>query len=268
MDIIKSTLVAAALLAGATAAHAEKGVWDRSTHFTIGYISNSSLTNKTTDLYHWNSHAGVSIASGHTYYFPTSEGWLNNTLKVGVDAKWFEMAYTNYKGSNFKLNDLVDLDGINEDNWEDYIPGGYDPDYDYTDEDYEPDIDLGVHQLDINMGVGPMISYMPFANKDNAARFLRLNLYAHFNPGVSLLLTNEDGVKVNTAFIPAFDFGGNVQWKSISLGCEGRWSSAKYKDLASSFDDYADGEDGDTTAKPGKITYRTNSCKLYLRFYF
>lgn len=49
-------------------------------------------------------------------------------------------------------------------------------------------------------------------------------------PSFSALIISEDGEhRLNSAFVPFYTFGIQLQWKALAFFCEGRWGSANYK---------------------------------------
>ncbi len=87
---------------------------------------------------------------------------------------------------------------------------------------------IGNMQVQIGMGVGPSVSIAPLAHLDNAARFLRVNIYGHFDPQASVVISKRIIRVISTdrgLSLPTWDFGGNIQWKNFVVGVEGRWGS-------------------------------------------
>lgn len=227
---------------------AAKGIWDSNKGITIGIYTHQGL--KAEDdiaKLQYDSNFGIGLSTGTSYLWPRSHGWAGDRIKVGVDVRWFDLSYINYKkDSKIDFKTDVPQDGYDNsgyDNWD----NGYDDGYD---EDMEEDAEfnLGTHQLHIGMGVGPVVSIAPLAHLNNAARYLRANVYAHFDPQASLILYKDynDDTKISGAFVPMFDCGVNFQWKFITLGFEGRWGQAKYKSFISDNEDDWDTSDIET----------------------
>lgn len=139
---------------------------------------------------------------------------IGGFVKFGIEATWFDITYINYK--DFGKVGLGDY--------------GYDPD-----EDLKYDFDLGMHQIDLGMGVGVSATFAPFYRHSNALNELKFKAYVNFMPTYSMVLRsdkNEEGddeVKFSGAFVPYFTCGAQASWKVISLFVEGRWGSANYK---------------------------------------
>ena len=119
-------------------------------------------TNSETEA-EWKSDFGVSLAFGKTYYLHKKP--LLNMIKFGIDATWFDISYAKYSEPDAYAND-----GAYTRAYGDY--GGYD----YDDEE---DIDLGIHQIDASMHVGPSITVNPIGD-------LKVAAYFHYVPTYSM----------------------------------------------------------------------------------
>ena len=239
-------------------------VWKRNKGITLSYVTHQSMKMTDSPLpFQYDSDWGVSLSTGTTYLWPRSAGWAGNRIKVGVDARWFDISYVKYKK-------YPKINGVQVD--ESWYVDEYDYDYDYDYEDEDGDVNLGSHQLHMGVGVGPAVAVVPFSNADNALRFLRFNLYGHFNPSASALLYDDEkgDSHASWAFVAAWDFGFNVQWKNFALGFEGRWGSAKYKSLISEDEDEWDYdlENGNVSYNGGKQTLKNASFRICLGFRF
>lgn len=236
-----------------TTALAQKNdVWKNNKGVTIGFVTHQSLKwEEDKNDCQFDSNFGFSLTTGTQYLWPRSEGWAGNRIKVGVDARWFDVSYINYK-KNIKVNGTE----IKTTRFDDY--------YDDEEKDY------GRHQLHLGVGVGPTVSIAPFGNSDGQVRFLRANLYAHFNPSASAVLYKDpDGdTHASWAFVPALDYGLNIQWRFITLGVEARWGKAKYNSLISDDEDDWDYEDGNATfkGKDKKTEFTNASFRINLGF--
>ena len=263
--LITCAILLGALAPAAMAQHTD--IWKKNKGITLGFVTHQSLKCDEAWLpkFQYNSSFGISMSVGTQYLWPKGEGWAGNRIKVGVDARWFDISYVNYKD----LPEYKHKDGSSFGDFGDYL----DEVDDYLDDVYddeEGEFDLGSHQLHIGVGVGPAIVVAPFSSSDNALRFLRANLYCHFNPSASVLLYKDvyGDTQASWAFVPAVDYGLNFQWKFITLGVEGRWGSAKYKTLISTDeDDYEYGDEG-ISYKGGdaKIKYTHPSFRITLGF--
>ena len=79
-------------------------VWKRNKGINLSYITHQSLKGEMIDPeiseipipVQYDSKAGFSLSTGNTYLWPRSAGWAGNRLKVGVDARWFDISYVKY----------------------------------------------------------------------------------------------------------------------------------------------------------------------------
>ena len=237
-------------------------VWKRNKGITLSYITHQSL--KFTDFeipLQYDSKSGFSFSTGTTYLWPRSAGWAGNRLKVGVDARWFDISYVKYKKypkvNGVQIEDwMVDPDSDFDFDY-DY---DYDYGYDYDDEEFDTE-NLDTQQLHLGVGIGPAVAFVPFSSANSALRFLRVNLYGHFNPSASAVLykNHKGDTEASWAFVAAYDFGMNFQWKYFTLGFEGRWGKAKYNSIISE-----DEEDWDYDTVTGEASYN-NDKKLSLK---
>lgn len=238
-------------------------VWKYNKGITISYITHQSLKDTEGIIidsplpvsYQYDSKAGFSFSTGNTYLWPRSAGWAGNRLKVGVDARWFDVSYVKYKK-------FPKIGGVQIENWmitdNDY-DYDYDYDYGYDSEDELFDTDkISTQQLHLGVGIGPAVAFVPFSSANNALRFLRVNLYGHFNPSASaVLFKNYKGdTEASWAFVAAYDLGFNFQWRNFVLGFEGRWGKAKYNSIISS-----DEDDWDYDMEEGNLTYNDSENK-------
>lgn len=255
-------------------------VWKRNKGITLSYITHQSL--KDTDpqfpdaeipieSFQYDSKAGFSFNTGTTYLWPRSAGWAGNRLKVGVDARWFDISYVKYKKYP-KVNGVQIEDWMFDPN-SDY-DFDYDDDYgyDYNDEEFDTE-NLDTQQLHLGVGIGPAIAFVPFSSANSALRFLRVNLYGHFNPSASAVLykNHKGDTEASWAFVAAYDFGMNFQWKYFTLGFEGRWGKAKYNSIISEDEDEWDydpttGEASYNSDK--KRSFKNSSFRISLGFRF
>lgn len=194
------------------------------------------------------------LTKGTTYRFP-KRAW-GNMVKVGIDAVWFDMQFSKYKGPYSNLDWTSDFD-------ETRLPG-YDPD----DEDADGfDLNLGRMGISFGMGVGPNVSVAPFAlSSVKGLQPLRASVYFHYAPTFQLFAKSQDGdMEVSSAFVNMMNFGGNITYRAISIGVEGRWGKAKFKplDFGSLFED----EEGESLGTQ-KYTRKFANTRLYLQFSF
>lgn len=84
-----------------------------------------------------------------------------------------------------------------------------------------------------------------------------------------MLYKDPDGdTHASWAFVPALDYGLNIQWRFITLGVEARWGKAKYNSLISDDEDDWDYEDGNATfkGKDKKTEFTNASFRINLGF--
>lgn len=271
--LLLGAIAAMAITAPATAQVNENlDVWKRNKGITLSYITHQSLKDTESLIpFQYDSKAGFSFSTGNTYLWPRSAGWAGNRLKVGLDVRWFDISYVKYKK-------FPKVAGVQIEDWMiDDSDLDYDYGYDYGD-DYEDEIgfdtdDLSTQQLHMGVGLGPAVAFVPFSSANSALRFLRVNLYGHFNPSASaVLFKNTKGdTEASWAFVAAYDFGMNFQWKYFTLGFEGRWGKAKYNSIISE-----DEEDWDFDETSGDIsfnsdkkqTFKNSSFRISLGFRF
>lgn len=234
-------------------------VWKYNKGLTLGFITHQSLKDMDSEIpLQYDSSFGISLNSGATYLWPRSAGWAGNRLKVGVDARWVEISYIKYKK-------FPKLGGVQIEDWM------VDPDdYDYDEGDIDLD-NISNQQLHLGVGIGPAVAFVPFPEANSALKFLRVNVNAHFNPSASALIYKDEvgDTNLSWAFVPAFDFGMNFQWKNFTLGFEGKWGSAKYNsafnegEIEDSFD-----SDEISYASDEKQSFKNASFRINLGFRF
>ena len=204
----------------------KKGPWDRKKYFNIGYAMQDLVPEFGNSF---ESKFGVSLVTGRNIYLHKKP--IANMLKFAIDL-----------GSDINYAQYKDLEG-------DY---GTDPDYGYDDgydDEYgDEDLNMGLHHIDVGLHVGPSVSINPVAH-------LKISAFFRFVPSYSMLLLNSE---LYQSFTPMFTYGGEVSYKFIGIGIEGRSGSAKYTDLL------AETESGEAM----KIKYKTSALRLYISFRF
>ena len=219
-------------------------IWKkRAKYFNIGYITNQTLTDKVDAEAEWKSDFGVSLTFGKTYYLHKKP--LLNMIKFGIDATWFELSYAKYSEPD------VFAEG-----------GSYTPPYnDYSsgyEDYYEEDFDLGIHQIDASMHVGPSVTVNPVGD-------LKVAAYFHYVPTYSMVVIDDS---FGHGYVSNFAFGASVAYKAISVGIEHRWAKkATYNGL--SFDeegmDY-DAPDFEDVIESDKWKMKSKSFRVFLSF--
>lgn len=95
----------------------------------------------------------------------------------------------------------------------------------YPDEQ-EDNINIGRHQFEYAMQVGPSVTVNPIDH-------LKINAYFRYAPSFSgILIDDEFGCNYASFFVT----GAAISYKVISVGIESRWGKAKYKNF--SIDDF------------------------------
>lgn len=166
-------------------------------------------------------------------------------LKFSVDATWTDIQFSKYKDPAISGKWTSEIDEtINNDYEEDGM-----------------DFNIGYMSLSYSLGVGPSVCVAPFLLLNNKALApLHANLYFHYNPTFTAYLASQDGdVEISGAYCNMFSFGGNIVYKWIGIGIEGKWGSGKFKPV-----------DFDTEGSLGTSKYTrkfANTC-LYVQFTF
>lgn len=210
-------------------------IWkNRKKYFNIGYV-NQTLTHEEIQGLEWKSDYGFSLSFGRTYYLHKKP--LFKMLKFGLDLTIPDITYVKYSSPTFFQEEQT---GNNED---------------------EDIVDLGMHQIDLGIHIGPSITLNPIDH-------LKISTYFHFAPSASVVILDDE---VNTQYVSFLTFGGAIAYKAISLGIEGRWGSANYKSLSVSDEkDYTEEEyeDVDNIFSSDKNKLKTKSVRFYLSFRF
>lgn len=211
------------------------GVWKRTKSWGIGFVSSTLHQNG------GNLGSEFGFATDLTKTYIVTKKPILGVMKVGIDAKWFDINYVKYK------NEVVEY-------YDDYY-------------DDEEDFDIGSHNLDIGLGVGPSLLIAPFSKTNNALRDIRADVFFHFTPSFSMLTLKEDGeTNLYYGFNPAINFGVNIEWKMIGLGFEGRWGFPKYSNLNEMFDDYE--YDDYMPARSHSNSMKSSAFRLFIRLCF
>lgn len=219
-------------------------IWKkRAKYFNIGYITNQTLTDKVDAEAERKSDFGVSLTFGKTYYLHKKP--LLNMIKFGIDATWFELSYAKYSEP-----DVFAEGGSYTRAYNDYSSG-------YEDY-YEEDFDLGIHQIDASMHVGPSVTVNPVGD-------LKVAAYFHYVPTYSMVVIDDS---FGHGYVSNFAFGASVAYKAISVGIEHRWAKkATYNGL--SFDeegmDY-DAPDFEDVIESDKWKMKSKSFRVFLSF--
>ena len=117
----------------------------------------------------------------------------------------------------------------------------------YEDED-SPALLSGMHQCDLGALLGASATVNPVGD-------LRVSAYFRFVPTYSMLIIDED---ISGSYVSFFTYGGEVTWKAIGIGIEGRSGSGKYGSIISN----------DESGEDIKEKFSTSSLRVYLSFRF
>lgn len=166
------------------------------------------------------SNIGFSMASGRTIYLHKKPLW--GRLKFGLD---------------------LGID-INYAKYEDYE----DQENDYNDYQEDEALISGMHQCDIGALIGANATVNPVGD-------MRVSAYFRFIPSYSMLVLDGG---INGSYVSFFTYGGEISWKVIGIGVEGRFGNGKYSSIM------AESEDMESI----KEKYTTSSLRAYITFRF
>lgn len=221
----------------------QEEIWkNRAKYMNIGFVK-QTLTSKDNDV-KYKSNAGMSLTWGKTYYLHKKP--IMNMIKIGLDWSWIDFTYVKYSEveENYE-GEYVDSDDF----W----------DVDFSD---EGELDLGCHQLEYGMQLGPSITVNPIHH-------LKVSTYFHFQPSGSVILLDDE---VYYGFVPFFNFGAAVAWKAISIGVEGRWGATKYSGASVNDDEDSSWDEDDADFSDLVNTFsqrmRTKSFRAYISLRF
>lgn len=266
-------------------------VWKRRKWMTLGTgKTNLDIEDPEYGTLGYSSQAAFSFSFGKTYYLHRKP--IAKMIKVGLDVTWLDLNYARYKkGKGLKFN------MPSEGDFDDYLGGlpgngGYDDDYDYPDYDEEDllNIDLGMHQVEAGVGIGPSVTVTPFRPLNiSALNYVKLAAYFHWMPSYSGVIRTRDAepvwndmanafeeaeseTVVNHGFCNFFRFGLSLSWKALTIGYEHRWGSAKYNTEGFSDSDFSgDGFGGGASEDYDgdvKMKHSTKSNRFFIGFRF
>lgn len=207
----------------------QKDVWSRRKSFTVGYAQPNL------------SCEGEKLSSNYGAFFSLSNIYLLhkkpllNMIRIGLDATWMDINYFNHEnGTGINIKDDFDDDEFYEGN-------------------------LGIHQLEVGLGLGPSVNVAPFCTKTNKLKYLRASVYCHVKPTFSMIVMNGDDDSSLYGGVPIYvNYGVKISYRSIGIGIEGRSASTKYNCWTSDVEEL-EGE---------KVKFKSNSFRAYISLNF
>ena len=197
----------------------------RKGYFNLNYAAQQMSANyEGLEFKYPKSKIGAGFTVGRTFFLHKEP--LAGLVRIGLDATFFDLNWAQY-----------DFEGLNDDG------------------EGTVEIEIGTHQLEAAVGIGPSVTISP-------VKRLNIQGYFRFMPSYSLLYQDETLFGNFGAF---FATGGSVSFGAIGVGAEARFGSCKYKNIKS-----ADDFDKETSSMPdedmGKL--KTNGMRVYLTFRF
>lgn len=238
-----------AQLQEAKKAELNDAIWkNRSKYFYISYMD-QTLTEQEAEGMEWKSDFGVSLGYGKTFYLHKKP--LFNIIKFGLDFG-IDLSYAKYS----EPDEIAEL---SEDDGEETLSYPTEPQYE------EEELDLGAHQIEGGLHIGPSITINP-------VHHLKVSGYFHFIPSYSGIIINDE---FNSSYVTNFAFGGAIAYKAISVGVESRWGKAKYDSYYVNeenleLDNMEEGGDieMDDMVSEAKSRLKTKSLRVYIAFRF
>lgn len=218
-------------------------IWGRTKYRNIAFVK-QSLQEQGETGEKWNSDYAFAMSMGRTYYLHRKP--ILNMIKFGIDWTYLDINYANYGKIN--NNDLGD-----------YENPSY-PDYPYYPDEEEVDVNIGRHQFEYAMQVGPSITVNPIDH-------LKVNAYFRYAPTFSGIMIDDE---FSCNYASFFVTGAAISYKVISLGIESRWGKAKYNNF--SMDDFSEDDmdvenpEWDDMISKSKRKFKTNSVRFYISF--
>lgn len=214
-------------------------IWRRTKYRNIAFVK-QSLQEQDGTGEKWHSDYAFALTMGRTYYLHRKP--ILNMIKFGIDWTYLDINYANYgkiKNYDFDNNDY--------------------PLESYPDEQ-EDDINIGRHQFEYAMQVGPSVTVNPIDH-------LKVNAYFRYAPSFSGILIDDE---FSCNYASFFVTGAAISYKVISVGIESRWGKAKYKNF--SIDDFneedmdVDNPEWNDVISKSKRKFKTNSVRFYISF--
>ena len=214
-------------------------IWRRTKYRNIAFVK-QSLQEQDETGEKWHSDYAFALTMGRTYYLHRKP--ILNMIKFGIDWTYLDINYANYgkiKNYDFDNNDY--------------------PLESYPDEQ-EDDINIGRHQFEYAMQVGPSVTVNPIDH-------LKINAYFRYAPSFSGILIDDE---FSCNYASFFVTGAAISYKVISVGIESRWGKTKYKNF--SIDDFneedmdVDNPEWNDVISKSKRKFKTNSVRFYISF--
>lgn len=217
-----------------------KRVWGKGRFLRIGMANaQTQMEGSAVEKSKWS----FFLTKGTTYWIPSKP--IAGMIKFGIDATWFDLQVSKYD-SPF---------GTSSEGWTSTLP-------DVSDSDDIFDLNIGRIAVGAGLGIGPSVTVAPFSNMAKGLQPLRATLYVHYAPTFSAYLTDEDSGEASYAFCNLMKFGGELHYRWIGVGIEGRWGSGKFEPL----DVEAMVEGSESTAEKYKRKFA--STRFYVQFTF
>lgn len=158
----------------------------------------------------WKAEWGFNYSQGRIFYLHKKP--LLGKIMVGLDLCIGDLNIVKYK-DRFSTFGLYPEDL----SFSDY----YDNIDNYSSEYIVKKESTDITQLEYSLQIGPAVSVNPFGN-------VKMDMYFKVAPSLSMLKFNEESYFSYGTF---FVFGGEIGYKRVSFGVEGRWGNTKYDNL-------------------------------------
>lgn len=208
-------------------------VWRSGHYFNLGYTMTE--THNETDPVQ-KSKLGVFLGMGHSYMWP--KNGIGGIVKLGIDAKWFDLDFSLLKDRDINVYDAS-------------VSNGQQGTYGYWTNNsstsggsssFDGNATFQTMQGIVGMGVGPVITIAPFAKMNSAVRSLRVVAFFHYQPSFALtayLPKGDNKHDYQTSFSLGYagimDAGVRLMFKGFGLGVEGRWGEGDMSNETNSY---------------------------------
>ncbi len=244
-------------------------VWKRKKYFNIGYTTQKMQNSDNPEKLDVKSQFGVNIDWGRTYYL--HKGAIGGVMKIGLDWSWLNLAFAKYKSGNGIHITLPSMGGTDQDPSTDYNSESSEVEYSqYTDTDYEADVDLGIYSVHAGMSIGPSVTVAPFYNIGKGFQHILARTYFHVTPSYSAIIVSQNGsTDVYHGYTTFCNWGINIAYKAISIGYEYRWGKSKFNTITFDEGDDNEGEGSAPSLKNSdKQSIKFGASTVYVRFNF